>query len=251
MRQPKRQCEDHRSKPRPEPRTAAPSSAPAEECDGDVLLHPRTSPATCKAQTSRHGEGRDSATRPGLGCRRSTQALFSSNGSSYECELYNSGDAVFSAKSQSKQSRRQSSASVALLPPQTGPGCSPLLHGWMGTRSWAPSVPTLSAHDLPPPGCWAKGRGVDWSPTLGSIQSSSLSRPPWEQLRGRELCPPHRVPKFPPWPDSFFCRKASFSMQVETDSIKESAVYEALHTHKALALPPTQPPASRWGTGCP
>lgn len=131
---------------------------------------------------------------------------------------------------------------MALLPPQTGPGCSPLLHGWMGTRSWAPSIPTLSAHDLPPPGCWAKGRGVDWSPTLGSIQSSSLSRPPWEQLKGRELCPLHRVPKIPPWPDSFFCCKASFSIQVETDSIRQSAVYEALHTHKALALPPPPEP---------
>lgn len=163
-----------------------------------VLLDPRTSPAACKAQTSRHRKERDSATLSRLGYRQSTQALFSNNGSIYEYELYNSGDAVFSAKSESKKLWRQSLASVALPPLQTGPGCSPLLHGWMGSQPWAPSVPTLSAPDLPPPGHWAKGRGVDWSPSLGSIQSSSLSRPPWEQIRGQELCPPHRVPKFPP-----------------------------------------------------
>lgn len=83
----------------------APSSAPAGEHGGGVPLHPRTSPDTCKVQTSKHGKGRDLATRPGLGYCRSIQALFSSNGSIYEYELYNSGDAVFSTKSESKQLR--------------------------------------------------------------------------------------------------------------------------------------------------
>lgn len=56
VRQPKQQFENHWSKPRPEPGTAAPSRAPARECVGEVLLHPRTFPAACKAQTSRHGK---------------------------------------------------------------------------------------------------------------------------------------------------------------------------------------------------
>ena len=104
VRQPKRQFENHWSKPRPEPGTAAPSRAPAREmCWGCPATSKNLS--CCLQGANVQAQKRNSATCSRLGYRWSTQALFSNNSSIYEYELYNGGDAVFSTESESKQLR--------------------------------------------------------------------------------------------------------------------------------------------------